>query len=55
MMILLSCWMYPTMLLPPLVTRLAVAPYEAVQVASLTSVMHLSTFLTMAGRVEAAE
>ena len=54
-MILLSCWMYPTMLLPPLVTRFAVAPYEATHVASLTSVMHLSTFLTMLGRVEEAE
>ena len=41
--------------LPPLVIRLAEAPYEAVQVESLTEVMHLSTFLTMPGRVEAAE
>ena len=43
------------MLLAPLVIRLVVAPYEEVHVASDTSVMHLSTFFTMAGRVEEEE
>ena len=51
----LSCLMYPTIPDPELDGRYVLAPYEEVQVESVTSVMQVSRLLAMPGSVVEAE